>query len=213
MRSGDSKRKPAESPERVTTGKRATATFRRKGDDMKRLVWKMGLISGVILAAMVAAMVPACMNGKADFENAEIVGYTSMVLAFALVFFGIRSYRESQGGAISFGKAFQVGILIVLVACAFYVTAWEIVYWGFIPDFDQKYAEFYLAKLQRDGVSPEKLTAERAKMAQFQVMYKNPLYNAGITFMEVFPVGLVVTLVSAAILRKKPAPPLLPQAA
>jgi hypothetical protein len=63
-----------------------------------------------------------------------------MVLAFLSVFFGIRAYREKTGGTITFGKAFQVGILITLVSCLMYVATWEIIYWNFIPDYADKYA-------------------------------------------------------------------------
>jgi len=36
------------------------------------------------------------------------------------------------------------------------------------------------------------------------VMLNNPLINAALTFTEPFPIGLIITLISAAILRKKP---------
>lgn len=171
---------------------------------MKKLVLTFGLISGAIVGGMTAVMTPLGMSGKLDFDHAEILGYTIMVLSFILVFFGIRSWRDGAGGgAISFGKAFQVGILITLVACAVYVVAWEIVYWGFIPDFGDRYAAHLLERMKAKGESAEAIAKKTQEMAQFREMYKNPLINAGITFMEIFPVGLVVTLVSAAILRRK----------
>jgi hypothetical protein len=174
---------------------------------MKKIVLTFGLIAGSFLAIMVALMIPMT-RGKTtpDFSNSELVGYTSMIVAFLAIFFGIRSYRENVGGgAITFGRAFKVGILIALVACAMYVGTWEIVYFGFIPDFGDKYAAFTLEKLRADGASPTELDAHQKKMTKMMTWYKNPLFNIGITFMEVFPVGLVVTLVSAAILRRKPA--------
>lgn len=176
---------------------------------MKKTVLLFGLISGGILATMTAIMMPLCMNGTIDFRNSEILGYTSMALAFIAVFFGIRSYRERQGGGtITFGKAFQVGLLITLVTCAVYVIGWEIVYWNFIPDFGDKFAAYTLEKMRADGATAEALAKAQTDMARFRELYKNPLYNVGITFLEVFPVGLIVTLVSAAILRKKtPAAP------
>ena len=173
---------------------------------MKRTVLTFGLISGFILVAMFAVTIPLSLNGSIDFEVGEILGYSSMLLAFLLIFGGIRSYRESIGGSISFSKAFQVGILITLVASAVYVIAWEIYYFGFAPDFADKYAAFLIEKLQASGASDAAILAEREKMAQFKQLYANPLFNIGITFMEVFPVGLIVTLVSAGILRRKTAP-------
>lgn len=175
---------------------------------MKKQVLTFGLICGAILGGMTAVMVPLCMNDTSTFDHAEIFGYTIQVLAFLLVFFAVRSYRENVGGGtITFGKAFQVGILVTLVACAVYVISWEIVYYNFVPDFGDKYAAHMLEKMKSQGKSAEAIAAATKEMAKFKEMYKNPLVNVGMTFIEVFPVGLVVTLVSAGILRKKvPAP-------
>lgn len=174
---------------------------------MKRQVLTFGLLCGAILGGMTAVMVPLCMNGTMSFDNAEVFGYTVQVLAFLLVFFAVRSYRENPGGGtITFGKAFQVGILATLVACAVYVISWEIVYYNFIPDFGDKYAAHVLAKMKAKGESAQAIEAATKKMAAFKEMYKNPLVNAGMTFLEVFPVGLLVTLMSAAILRRKNPP-------
>jgi hypothetical protein len=168
--------------------------------NMKTIVLRYGLGAGLLLGGMAAVMIPWCMNGN----GSEVVGYSAMVLAFLLVFFGIRSYRNGAGGgAITFGKAFQVGILITLVTCAVYVVAWEIVYWGFIPDFAETYSRNVLDQLRESGATAEAVAAKRAEMEQFQVWYKNPLFNVAITFMEIFPVGLIMTLVSAAILRRR----------
>jgi hypothetical protein len=171
---------------------------------MERTVLTFGVISGAILATMTAVMMPLCMNGTISMRNSELLGYTTMALAYIAVFFGIRSYRErNNGGTITFGKAFQVGILITLVTCAVYVIGWEIVYWGFMPDFGDKYAAFTLENMKTGGATPAALAKAQAEMARFKELYRNPLFNIGMTFLEVFPVGLIVTLVSAAILRKK----------
>jgi hypothetical protein len=172
---------------------------------MKKTVLTYGLISGGILVALMAITIPLCMNRTLDSIYSEIFGYTSMVLAFILVFLGIRSYRENAGGAITFGKAFTVGLLITLVTSAMYVTAWEIIYYGFIPDFADKYSVLVVEKMEKKGASAAAIEKTKAEMAHFRVMYKKPLFNIGMTLMEVFPVGLVMTLVSAGILRRKPA--------
>lgn len=171
---------------------------------MKKTVLTFGLVSGGFLAALMAVMVPACLNGTLDFDNSELVGYTTMVLAFLSVFFGIRSYRENViGGAITFGRAFKVGLLITLVSSAVYVAAWEVVYYGFFPDFGEKYGAHVIAKMRREGADPARLAAEEKKMARFKELYRNPFFNVGMTFLEVLPVGTIVTLVSAGILRRK----------
>ena len=172
---------------------------------MQKIVLRFGLASGALLVAMAAVMMPLCLNGTIDIHNSEILGYSSMVLAFLLVFFGIRSYRDNvAGGAIGFGKAFQVGILITLVTCAMYVIAWEITYYNFYPDFLDQYNAYSLAKMRAAGESEAAIREATAQMADFAKLYANPLFNIAITFLEVFPVGLIVTLVSAAILRRKP---------
>jgi len=168
---------------------------------MQKIVLRFGLASGGILVALSAVLTPLCMNGTL---HSEIVGYSAMILSFLLVFFGIRSYRDNvAGGAIRFGKAFQVGILITLVTCAMYVIAWEITYYNFFPDFLDQYNAHALEEMRAAGASEVAIREETAKMADFAKLYANPLFNVGVTFLEVFPVGLIMTLVSAAILRRK----------
>ncbi|MEP6922560.1 MAG: DUF4199 domain-containing protein [bacterium] len=169
---------------------------------MKKTVLTFGLISGAIMAAMMFATLP--FLDKIGFDKGYIVGYTTMILAFMLVFFGIRSYRENVGdGRITFSRAFAVGILITVVACVCYVIAWEILYFNFIPDFVDKYASYMIEKAKASGASQQAIDAQVLQMKNFKDMYANPFLNAAMTFIEPFPVGLLVTLISAAILRKK----------
>ena len=170
---------------------------------MQKIVLRFGLASGAILVAVI--MTPLFLNGTLDFDHSEVIGYSSMVLSFLLVFFGIRSYRNTvAGGAIGFGKAFQVGILITLITCAMYVIAWEIAYFNFFPHFLDQYSAHVLAKMRAAGESEAAIRESAAKMAALAKHYDNPLFNSAITFLEVFPVGLIMTLLSAAILRRKP---------
>ena len=169
---------------------------------MKKTVLTFGLIGGAIMAAMMFATLP--FVDKIGFDRLEIVGYTTMILAFLLVFFGIRSYRENVGGGqITFGRSFAVGILITLVVCVCYVVAWEIIYFNFMPDFVDKYAGYVVEKVRASGASQQVIDAKLEQMKSFKAMYDNPFINAAITFVEPFPIGLIVTLISAAILRKK----------
>jgi hypothetical protein len=171
-----------------------------------KIVLKYGLLSGFVLAGLVAVLLPVFLNRGIDMKYGEAIGYTAMVLSYLVVFFGIRSYREEVGGgAITFGKAFQVGILMTLITSAIYVIAWQIVYHNFVPDFADTYAQHVLDRMRESGATAEALAAEEKKMADFKRLYQNVFFNVGITFLEVFPVGLIVTLVSAGILRKKPA--------
>ncbi|HEX6863176.1 MAG TPA: DUF4199 domain-containing protein [Thermoanaerobaculia bacterium] len=171
---------------------------------MKRIVLRYGLASGVLLMAMGSVMMTLCMKGIIGFDNSELLGYSSMVLSFLLVFFGVKSYRDNvAGGVIGFGKAFQVGLLITLVTCAMYVLAWEIIYYNFYPNVLDQYSEYSIAKMRAAGESEAAIQAATTQMADFAKLYANPLFNSAITFLEVFPVGLIMTLISAAILRRR----------
>jgi hypothetical protein len=127
-----------------------------------------------------------------------------MVLAFSLTFFGIRSYRNGpSGGVISFGKAFKVGALIVLVASTLYVAFWLPYYYLVAPDFLDCYIDFMLKDATRSGATAAELAAKAKEMEGFKEMYKNPFFIVLITYSEVLPVGMAVALVSALALRKK----------
>jgi hypothetical protein len=171
---------------------------------MKKIVLRYGLASCAVLLAYSAVFVPLCLNGTINFDHNEVLGYSAMVLSFLLVFFGVRSYRDNVGGgAISFGKAFQVGILITLITCAMYVIAWEIAYFNFFPDFLDQYSAHVLAKMHAKGASAAEIQKTTEQMAMLAKHYDNIFFNSAITFMEVFPVGLIMTLISAAIVRRK----------
>ena len=170
---------------------------------MKRTVLIFGVISGLISSAMMFLTVPLIHRGTINFDNGEVIGYTAIFLSFLLVFFGIRSYRESRGGAISFGRAFAVGILITLISCVFYVASWEVLYYNVMPDFVDKYSAAAVAKMRAKGASDAAIVAQLKDTEKMKELYANPLTNAAITFIEPFPIGLIVTLVSAGILRRR----------
>jgi hypothetical protein len=176
---------------------------RRYGSRMpiKKTVLTFGLISGVLSSVMMLATVP--FMERIGFDRGVIVGYTAIVLSFLLVFFGIRSYREQSGGTLTFGRGFTVGILITLISCAFYVATWQVVYFKINPGFADQYAAYAIDRARASGATDPAIADLRQQMARFKVMLDNPLYNAALTLIEPLPVGLLVTLVSAAVLRKK----------
>jgi Protein of unknown function (DUF4199) len=169
---------------------------------MKKTVWTFGLISGGIISLLM--IVAMAFQDAIGFDKGEIIGYTTMVLSFLLIFFGVRSYRDNAAaGRVSFGRAFGVGSLIALISSACYVATWEVIYFKLSPDFSAKYAAHMVEKARASGASQAAIDARVAEMQKFQTMYSNPLINAAITFMEPLPVGLVIALVSAGILRRK----------
>ena len=172
--------------------------------DSKRIVWKYGLAAAAVLVAMMAVSLPLTMNRVIDFSVSELVGYTSMVLSFLVVFFGVRVYREEVcDGVITFRRAFGVGLSMTLIVCAVYVACWQVVYWGFWPDFMDQFSVLQIERMRAEGATEEAIAAARAQMARFAELYRNPLFNVAMTFLEVFPVGLVTTLVAAGILRRR----------
>jgi sugar phosphate permease len=128
-----------------------------------------------------------------------------MLIAFLLVFFGIKSYRDNVGnGEISFGRAFTVGILITLITCAFYVISWEILYYTVLHDFPEKYGNYLVEKSRASGATPEQMAQQQEEIKQMKALLDNPLLAPAVIFIsEPLPVGLVMTLISAAILRKR----------
>ena len=117
---------------------------------MKKTVWTFGLISGGILSAMMVGTMP--FEDQIGFDRSEIIGYTTMVLAFLLIYFGIRSYRDNvAGGSVSFGRALAVGSLIAVIASACYVATWEVLFYKFIPDFRAKYETYMIDRVKTSG--------------------------------------------------------------
>ena len=170
---------------------------------MKKTILTFGLISGVVISVLMIATVP--FADRLGIGHSYLVGYTTMILAFLLVYFGIRSYRDNFGdGSISFGKAFVIGISITLISSLCYVVTWEIIYFKFMPDFMDKYGAYAIQKLQASGASAAAIQAKVEEIRRYKVLEDNPLTNAAMTFLEPFPVGLIITLASAAILRRKP---------
>lgn len=179
--------------------------------NMKKIVLTFGVISGLISSVLMVCTLP--FIDRIGFDNGVIVGYTGITLSCLLIFFGIRSYRDNvNNGAISFGKAFAIGILISLISIAFYIVTWEIVYSTLLPDFGDKMVNHMMEKARASGAGPAEIAAQLEATKRFGELYKNPFIRAAFTFIEPLPVALPITLISALILRKKPKPGESPEA-
>ena len=178
---------------------------------MKNTVLKFGILSGVLASILMASTLPF----EDKLGHSYLVGYATIVASFLLVYFGIRSYRNNVGGGkITFGRAFAVGICISLITCLFYVATWEVIFHFYMPDFMVKYSAAVIQKMRAAGASEAAIQAKTVALQASTESYKNPLVRIPMTFMEPFPVGLLITLISAAVLRRKnppqPAPSALP---
>jgi hypothetical protein len=170
---------------------------------MKKTVLTFGLIAGVMISVLMDGSL-LIANKIGSGHNSMLIGYTMMVASFLLVYFGIRSYRDNNlAGQISFGRAFACGILITLITIAFYVASWEVIYFNFIPHFMDSYWAAQIHRVQSLGLDPATTAAKVAEIQHTQQLYQNPFVNMAYTFIEPLPVGLIITLISAAVLRRK----------
>lgn len=169
---------------------------------MTKIVLIFGLISGVIAGGLMWLLVTFVKSDGVDFDNAVFVGYATMIIALSMVFFGIKSYRDNHGGRITFVKGLQVGILISLISAVCYAACWEIYYPSVGQEFMEKYTTYHLDKMRAEGASETEIEQARAESRQFSEMYKNFFVRFAFSLMEIVPVGIVVTLISAALLRR-----------
>ena len=178
---------------------------KRHYENMRKIVVTFGLISGAISSLMMIVVVT--FGGRIGFDRGAIISNTSIVLSFLMVFFGIRTYRDDIGnGQITFAKAFAVGLSITLISCIFYVVTWEVIYYNFLPGFWDAYGAHLVQKLTASGASPAAVQAKLQQVRKYKELYKNPFFNAALTFIHPFPIGLVITLISSLVLRRKPQP-------
>jgi hypothetical protein len=171
---------------------------------MKKIIITFGLIGGAIVSASMLATVPLWRNGTITPANGHLLGYSTMVIALSMVFVGIKNYRDNHlNGVITFGKAFKIGILISVIAAVCYAITWEFTYNFLMPDFMSEMSKYYAEEQLKKGATSEELAAATAQMDQMLSWYQNPILRFAMTMMEILPVGLIITLISAALLRKK----------
>lgn len=172
---------------------------------MKKNVLVFGLISGLVVSTLMAiSMVTMYNNPDAGHGGGSmIIGYLSMLVAFSLIFVAVKNYRDKQnGGVISFGKAFKIGLLIALIGSTMYVIMWALLYNFYMPDFMDRYCAQIIENAKPTS-SPAKIQELTEQMNTQKEMYKNPLFFVLFTYFEIFPVGLIVSLITALILKKK----------
>lgn len=174
---------------------------------MKKVVLTYGLLAGVIIAALVWISASLAEQDAINFERLELVGYASMLVALSMVFFGIKSYRDNFGkGRITFWKGVQIGLLISLIAGVMYYAgamSYGVSNPNFEKNFMQKFTELKIGKLKEQGASQEQIDRATAEVDVMQKLFQNPILFFFVCLMEILPVGIVVTLVSAALLRNK----------
>ncbi len=164
---------------------------------MTKNIIKNGIFGGII-AAIVMSLMVFYMKANPGVQPSAIIGFTSMLLAFAFLFVGVKEGRDINNGKISFAKAFLIGLGISFIISTIYVLAWLVIFYNFFPDFIEQYSDMILK-----NANPEELAAKTAEMNQMKEWYKSPLMIILLTFMEIFPLGLLISLIAGLILKKK----------
>lgn len=169
---------------------------------MKRIALTFGALSGTVITG--SAIATVIMSGQSGGAGSMWLGYLVMFVALSLIFVGIKRYRDQElGGIIRFGTAVLVGLAISLVASAIYVFAWEVYLFATDYAFIDVYTESVIAAKEAEGVTGAALQAEIESMDRLRERYASPLFRLPMTLMEIFPVGLLITLVSAGLLKNE----------
>ena len=171
---------------------------------MRKIALTYGLIAGAIVSIMILGSIPLWNQGILNFENGEIVGYATMVIALSMIFFGIKSCRDYHfKGSINFWQGVKIGLLITLIASIMYALTWEFSFSALAPDFTEKAWQHYIEKAKNESQNEAALNATIQQVELWKEWYKNPFLRFALILMEIVPVGIVITIISAAILRKK----------
>ena len=164
---------------------------------MNNIIVKNGLFGSIIVSALLV-FVTMYMRANPEKEVSMMIGFAVMILAFFFVAMGIKQQRDANNGLITFGKAFMIGLWITLIISTIYVFVWLIILYNFFPNFAEHYTDMAIEK-----ASPEEVAKVTEEMNSFKEMYKNPIMVILFTYIEILPLGIVFSLVSALILKKK----------
>jgi Protein of unknown function (DUF4199) len=171
---------------------------------MKKIVLINGIIAGALVSLMLLITQYIFRANGTTLDYGMLIGFSTMIISLSLIFVAIKTYRDRhQNGIITFGKAFQIGILIAVIASLMYATTWEIYFNTAGADFVEWYSKAQMDKLAQEGASETAQAEMKASLDSMATMYQNPLMRFSMTLMEIFPVGLIITLISAGLLRKK----------
>jgi len=169
---------------------------------MGRDILKYGVIAGLVVAAGMWGAVLAFRGSMTHDMRAMAVTYLVMLIALSAVFLGIKHHRDvDRGGVIKFWPAFGLGLGISFVAGVFYMLSWETVQATVLQNFATDYAASVIAQAKEKGADAAAIAQLGVDMEKFKVQYANPLFRLPMVFAEIFPVGVLVSLVSALVLR------------
>jgi hypothetical protein len=182
---------------------RSLLSFAKKNNTMKQIALRYGIIAGIIVGTGLLLSMFLFKMEMLNMDYGAVFGYTTQLIAFSAIFFGVKKFRDQvNGGLVSFGKALGIGLLISLIAGLIYCITWEVYFQATDQQFIQEYSTMYLEKLKSSGSNESEISAAQQEMAQFADMYRNPLVRFGFTLMEIIPMGLLISLITALVLKK-----------
>lgn len=168
---------------------------------MNRIALVYGGIAGTVIIG--TTIVGSLLMPAETLARLEWLGYLVMFVALALVFVGVKRHRDEElGGVIRFGTALKVGLAIALVATVVYVAAWEATQAATGYRFTEEYAAAYMADVEASGATEAEVAAARADVEVVVERMRNPVFRVLITASEILPVGVLVALLSAVVLRR-----------
>ena len=158
-----------------------------------------GAIGGLIPISIISA---SLVLDVSNHTNSVWFGYLVMLVALSLIFVGVKRFRDVEcGGIIRFGRAFGLGLAMAAVAGLIYALGWEIFIAASGYDFIGDYTRTIVDGMRSEGATQAAIDSKLAELGEMAAMYDNPLIRVPMIFAEIFPVGLLVALVSAALLR------------
>lgn len=168
---------------------------------MKKTTLLLSLAGGIFVSLFMVILVKYC-----DTQHAVInmlITYTAMIIAFSVIFVAVKKERDNNGGTITFGRAFRIGLAITLVTSTIYVAVWLVDYYAFMPDFMDKYTQHIIAQLKASHLPPQELKEKIDQANRDKAMYGSFLGMTMEGYMEILPVGLLVSVIAALILKRK----------
>lgn len=171
---------------------------------MNRIILVYGSIAGAIIISSMILGIYASKSGGDSFFASETIGYTIMLIGFSMIFVATKKFRDQElGGIIKFATAFKVGLGISLIAGIVYVLTWEINLYLTDYTFINEYTNSIIENAQNSGVNAAELEKILTQTEQMKEQYANPLYRLPITFIEIFPIGLLISLISAGLFKNQ----------
>lgn len=167
---------------------------------MKRTTFLLSLAGGAFVSIFMVIMIKYC-NAQHAITN-MLITYTAMIIAFSVIFVAVRKARDSNGGVITFGKAFGIGLTITLITSTIYAAAWLIYSHFFIPDFIDKYTDHLIQQLKASHLPPQELKEKIDQANRDRAFYGSFLGKSIEPYMEILPVGLIVSVIAALTLKR-----------